>query len=107
MGAAPRAKWDNATERFLDNDDPLLVWQGMLDKRYQIEVHRQQDVAYKGTLYIFDMGEILNGVGDQVNVQPPLMFEREVTLQFNAQFGPDISDELAWQDLAVEVIDAL
>lgn len=107
MGVAPRAQWDRASQRFIDNDDPLLVWQGMLDNRYQIEVHRQESATYKGILYIFDMQEVLSGTEEQVKMMPPVLLEREVTLSYNAQFGPDNEDVLTWQDWAVEFVDAL
>ena len=88
--ATPLAPWDGIE----DFSHPDLVWQATLDGRYQIEVQRTG--ASTANLCIFDHQD-----GNKELACWP------VGLSYGAMFGPDVSDVGAWQDKALEFIDAL
>jgi len=87
---------------------PDLVWYGMVDKSYVVEVHRldqalaeklqiQQesyDPAYQGVLCIFEQN------GDK-----QLLYFDKVILAYGAPFGPDTGDVAMWQEKVVNFID--
>jgi hypothetical protein len=83
----PLVQWEDDQSGHVD-----LVWGSRLDKRYQIEVQRTG--YYTGQLCIFDHQE-----------DDRLLHEEPVFLSFGALFGPDVSDVLVWQELAVTLID--
>lgn len=70
-----------------------MVWQSLLDGRYDVRVTRT-DHPYRGTLTVQDTeaGETL--------------LTEEVSLSYGAAFGPDVADVEAWADRAVRVVDA-
>lgn len=73
------------------------VWHGLLDNRYLIRVVRAPDdtTGYKGLLTITDRG-------GEKEVE---MHRQEVGLAYGAQFGPDVDDVAAWQEIAIKVVD--
>lgn len=69
-----------------------VIWESILDGTYKCKVVRSGE--YKGTLSIEDSaGEIIHS--------------QDVGLSYDALLGPDASDVAEWQDVCVEVIDAL
>ena len=69
-----------------------LVWETKADKIYQCEVHRVGD--YKGRLTVIN------------TVDKSTVLDTEVTLSFNAIFGPDGGDVMDWQEKSLNAIDA-
>lgn len=70
-----------------------IVFEALLDEAWNVKVTRTAD--YNGELTITPVGET-----DPV-------YRREVTLSYNAAFGPDISDVYEWQDIAANWVDDL
>lgn len=70
----------------------LVVWAGVLDSRYAIEIERTE--PYKGVFKIKDL-------------EGEFSFKEETSISYDAQFGPDICDIQRWQNRGVEVIDDL
>ena len=70
-----------------------LVWAAILDKRYKLEVHRTR--PYHGTLFIFDS-----------KLNDTLECQAEVPLAYDAKYGPDAGDIIAWQEAAIKFIDS-
>lgn len=66
-----------------------VIWTSLLDGRYTVAVRRL--AHYKGELTICDESKVLN--------------RQEVSLMFDARFGPDIDDVRCWEFLAVKFVD--
>lgn len=66
-----------------------VVWESKLDDIYECKVVRK--APYKGTLTIERDNSVL--------------FNREVSLMYDAIFGPDVSDLAEWEDLCVNFVD--
>lgn len=82
-------EWDSS-ETFNQN----VVWWNRLDNRFQIEVRRSDEDAYKGELIIFDHDK-----------EDEVIHEEQVGLMYGAMFGPDMADVALWQDKSVEAVD--
>lgn len=65
------------------------VWSALLDKHYLISVNRT--APCQGTLTISDAGHLLH--------------REQVSLAYDALFGPDIDDVSYWRQLAVAFVD--
>lgn len=70
----------------------MKIWETKVDLRYEVWVERV--APYQGKLVVYD-GE-----------QEETLLEREVTISFDAPFGPDAGDVAEWGALALEIIDA-
>lgn len=68
-----------------------IVWQSAVDDRYRVTVVRT--APYRGALRIEDreVGWILH--------------EEEVSLSYDAMFGPDLADVGRWQEITVQVVE--
>ena len=89
--------------------DPDLVWHGVIDDNYAVEVRRldqvlaeqlqihqeKYDPSYQGVLCIFNKKK-----GDK-----PLLYFEKVGLAYGAPLGPDAGDVATWQEKVVEFID--
>ncbi len=75
----------------------LYVWRSRLDDTYEVVVIRGEE-PYMGELLIYKKGED-GEIGDE------LLFQRQVNLSYNAQFGPDFQDVEDWSNLAIEYAD--
>jgi hypothetical protein len=69
-----------------DND---LVWTSLLDGRYTVAVTRT--TPYCGELTIAEGANVL--------------FRKEVSLAYDARFGPDVADVVSWQCDVITFID--
>lgn len=67
----------------------VTVWEANLDEKYECRVNRTK--PYTGVLTITEDGKEL--------------FSKDVSIAYDAQFGPDVSDVMEWQDICVEFID--
>lgn len=67
------------------------VWEGILDDRYRVTVTRT--APDQGQLKIVDTKD------------DTCLHEEEVSLSYDAIFGPDVADVARWQEIAVEVVD--
>lgn len=77
-----------------------LVWSGSLDAAtWEALVYRTD--PYKGVLKVVRMSP-----GGQVEVGT-VVLEEEVSLSYDALFGPDSADIWDWQTKAIEAVDAL
>lgn len=68
-----------------------LVWQSMLDDAFDCRV--QRTAPYNGTLTVQDTR---NG---------SFILEENVTISYDAKFGPDIDDVGFWQQKCVDAVD--
>lgn len=68
------------------------IWEAKVDDKFDVWVERT--APYKGRLVVMSS-----------NQEAPLL-SKEVTIAFDATFGPDIADVDDWQTWALEVIDA-
>ena len=91
----PLAKYDVKNNDVDYNFEPNLVWAGLLDLRYKIEVVRKEEENYRGDFLIFD---------GQAN--DALIHEEEVGVSYGAAFGPDAMDVAQWQDRAATIVDS-
>lgn len=66
-----------------------VIWESKLDKKYDIRVERV--APYEGELVICE--------GDK------MLTIKNVTIAYDAKFGPDISDVTDWQNFAIDFID--
>lgn len=66
-----------------------IIWEAKLDDKYNIYVERVE--PYKGQLVIKE--------GDKE------LTHKFVTIAYDAQFGPDISDVEEWQRVCIDFID--
>lgn len=69
----------------MDMDAPV-VWEAGLDQRYLVRVTRTE--PYNGKLEVLEV-----------------LMETEVTLSYDAKFGPDAGDVMQWQEIATRFID--
>ncbi len=69
-----------------------VVWWSRVDKRYQVEVHRNSERS--GTLFIFDHEN-----------NNKIIASKDVNLSYGAAFGPDVMDVELWQGLSIDAID--
>lgn len=68
------------------------VWEAELDEKYTCKVLRMG--PYNGALMITDnLGKVL--------------FQKPVTMGFDARFGPDVDDVETWQEMCMEYVDSL
>lgn len=68
-----------------------IVWSGTLDKKFEVIVYRKR--PYKGYLIVKDIHD------NQV------IHRQDVTINYDAQYGPDINDIDTWQGIAMKVAD--
>lgn len=73
-------------------DYSKVLWAVILDRRYKCEVQRLE--PYKGCLLAFDSQQ-----------NDKLVYELDVPVSYNAQFGPDVVDVTSWQELIIQKID--
>jgi hypothetical protein len=66
-----------------------IVWNSTLDDRYKVVVTRT--APYQGDLTISEAGKVLHS--------------QIVGLMYDAIFGPDIADVVAWKQIAIEFVD--
>lgn len=66
-----------------------VVWESKLDDIYECKVVR--NAPYQGILTI-----------EQDNT---VLFNKEVSLMYDAVFGPDVSDLAEWEDLCIKFVD--
>jgi len=90
----PLANYDIEANEVKYDSIPEVVWAGILDKRFKIEVTRTE--AYAGTLCIYDAQQA-----------DKLIHSEPTSLAFGAVFGPDAGDVYTWQEKACEVVDKL
>ena len=88
--AKPIMSWESQEP---GDSEGRVVWWSRLDGRYQIEVHRLDELH--GTLYIFDHAN-----GDA------LIHNEQVGLSYGAVVGPDVDDVDDWRERALRVADA-
>lgn len=69
------------------------VWTATLDNRYNIRVNRT--APYKGLLTVTDL----------VAAKPEILYQEQVSLAYDARFGPDTDDVATWQDMVAKFID--
>jgi hypothetical protein len=69
----------------------LLVWTAMLDGRYTINVIRTG--PHRGELTIAEGAHVLH--------------REPVDLSFDALFGPDIADVVAWHEMTIRFVENL
>ena len=75
-------------------DDRQQVWVGTVDDgAWSVEVRRTGD--YTGELLIWDLR----------GRDPEPVHSENVTLSYQALFGPDVADVAEWQDKAIAIID--
>lgn len=67
------------------------IWQSKLDKHFQCEVNRTS--PHEARLTVRD------------EYTGTLLLNQEVTLSYDAQFGPDIADVSEWQMLCMTAVD--
>lgn len=68
-----------------------IVWQCKLDERYDCKVERVRDYVGRLSMTDKDGAEVMN---------------IDVTLAYNAQFGPDVMDVETWQEMCAAAADA-
>jgi len=68
-----------------------IVWESKLDDIYNCKVSRSE--PYQGVLTIEKDGNVL--------------FTKDVSLMYDAIFGPDVSDLAEWEDLCVNFVDGV
>jgi len=71
----------------------MIVYKNQLDKFYDIVVERTKPYHGRLTLTNPDTGHIL--------------LDEEVTLSYDALFGPDAGDVSVWQQKAIDIVDNL
>ena len=86
---------------YLDNTvattkGPNTVWAAVLDKRYGLEVVRNEHDTHSGTFTIFDIKK--GGL---------VIYQEQISLSFGAIWGPDVFDIVKWEDIGCNVVDAL
>ena len=70
-----------------------VVWAGVIDCRYAIEV--QRTTPYNGLYIIYDLDD------------NKVIYTENVSVSYDAKFGPDINDVNVWQEKACGVVDSL
>jgi hypothetical protein len=83
----PLANWEDN-----NSTHENLVWWTRLDDRYQVEVHRNPST--RPQLLVFDREQDMEVVHSE-----------DVTLAYDARFGPDVDDVIQWQECVINVID--
>ncbi len=68
------------------------IWQAKLDDRYDCLVTRVNEAH--GQLTVTD------------NTDKKVLLEREVTLAYGAQFGPDVDDVADWEEWCIQTVDS-
>lgn len=68
----------------------MNVWESQLDNRYDCRVVWTE--SYRGRLTVTD------------TVNNNILLDEEVSLMYDAQFGPDISDVCLWEDKCIAVV---
>jgi len=89
----PIVKYDPVNETYGNAEDPRLVWFAGCDKRYVVEVRRDQ--PYQGTLFVFD------------TKKEKTFTPQSVSIGYDAVVGPDIADIATWKELGIKVIDGI
>ncbi len=67
----------------------MIIWEGVLDEKYTVRVSRTE--PYRGKLEVLE--------GDK------LLMESDVSLSYDAKFGPDVGDVAEWEIAAMDFID--
>ena len=88
----PLATYNMATNEITHDEVEELVWSCILDKRYKIEVVRNETGA---ELIIYDS-----------EIKDEVIYRQDVTLSYGALFGPDVSDVVDWQNIAMRMVDS-
>lgn len=88
----PLGTYNMETNESSCGDYNKVIWAVILDRRYKCEVQRTE--PYKGCILAFDSQQ-----------NDKLIYELNVPISYNAQFGPDIVDVASWQELIIEKID--
>lgn len=70
----------------------MIIWNNKIDDKYPVEVDRT--APYQGTLKVFSPD----------NSETPV-YQREVTIAYNAPFGPDAGDVSEWGTIACDAVD--
>lgn len=68
-----------------------MVYENVLDGKYDLKVYRHPTDGYKGFLRLYE--------------KEKLLMEEETFLSYGAKFGPDIADINKWQDRCCNFID--
>lgn len=68
------------------------VWETKVDEKFDVWVERV--APYKGRIVVMSPDQ-----------EAPLL-DKEVTISYDAPFGPDAADVSVWAAMALEVIDA-
>ena len=66
-----------------------IIYKSKLDKKFDVWVERV--APYEGELVISENGKMLT--------------IKQVTLKFDAKFGPDVSDITDWESFCIDYID--
>jgi len=88
----PYASYDISNNDVTDECLEKNAWSGIIDQRYKVEVQRTE--PYQGILCVWD------GKNNDA-----LIFEKEVSISYNAAFGVDVADVREWQDVVCDFID--
>lgn len=70
------------------------IWHGQFDHRYNVDVYRKS--GYEGTLKVSD-----------THKDNEILLEKDVTLAYGAQFGPDYGDVQLWCEIATNFVDRM
>jgi hypothetical protein len=75
----------------MSKENDHTVWPSLLDGKYTVNVTRT--APYRGELTIADGTTVLH--------------RESVGLSYDALFGPDVTDVVSWQEIAIKVVDDL
>lgn len=90
----PLAKYNILENKVNYDQTDSIVWAGVLDKRFKIEVVRTD--GYKANISIYD--------SEHNDIE---IHTEQVGLAYGAMFGPDVEDVAQWQNLACKVVDSM
>ena len=90
----PQADYDLAGNSVKYEHIPGVVWAAILDRRYKLEVVRNDSDPRTGQFTIYD-GEANDAV----------IYDDYTGLSYGATFGADIIDVAHWQDTAIKLVD--
>lgn len=88
----PKMQWQQMAQDGVYDQD--LVWVSYLDSRFHLEVHRVPGNTRLGTFYVWDHKN-----GEE------LVFQEEVSLLYEARFGPDMENVNYWCAKGIEIAD--
>lgn len=74
-------------------ENSALVWSTVIDKKYHCRVWRNEHNVYHGRYIITDIetGKV--------------WYDKPTSLAYGSVFGPDVSDVVEWEEIAIEVVD--